>query len=54
MNVFPPLSKHADSVMAVQNSAIQPSLQRTSLTGSKRESQLGGGEAAELFEFSST
>ncbi len=35
MNVFPTLSKHANSVMTIKNSSIRPNLQRTLLTGLK-------------------
>jgi hypothetical protein len=54
MNVFTSLSKHPDSVMAIQYRSIQPNLQRTLLTGSKGEFQLTGREAAKMFQFSST
>jgi len=53
MNVFPPLSKHADSVMAIQNGSFRPDLQGPWLTGSQREFQLAGQEEAKSFEFGS-
>jgi hypothetical protein len=50
-HVFSAFHQHGDSVMAIKNSAIRPSLQRTRLMGRKCGSQLARGKAAEEFEF---
>ena len=53
MDVFSPLGQNAKAMMAVQNSAVRPNLQRTRQTGGKGGFQLARRTAAKLFQLRS-